>query len=121
MPCLIVSQYQMSKRPPYMASGFVTSVARSPYALSELPPHVASVVHSESQLQLLYYRVVVELDEQVLAVEGKRLSFKAGMVLEADIVQDTRRLYEWALEPIHTVAGKFHRGSGIPSPEESDG
>lgn len=104
-----------------MASGFVTSVARSPYALSELPPHVASVVHSESQLQSLYYRVVVELDEQVLAVEGKRFSLKAGMVLEADIVQDTRRLYEWALEPIYSVTDKFHRGSGIPSPDESDG
>jgi membrane fusion protein len=37
---------------------------------------------------------------------GKTHALKPGMIAEADIVQDTRRLWEWALEPIFSVSGR---------------
>ncbi|MFT3760110.1 HlyD family secretion protein [Thauera sp.] len=90
-----------------MANGTVVSVAQSPYALAELPQHVAMAVQSETSGPALYYRVTVELDNQAISTEGRENPLRAGMVLEADIVQDARRLYEWALEPIYSVTGKL--------------
>jgi membrane fusion protein len=29
------------------------------------------------------------------------------MRLEADVLHETRRLYEWALEPLYSVTGKL--------------
>jgi membrane fusion protein len=30
------------------------------------------------------------------------------MLIEADVLQERRRLYEWALEPLYTLTGKIH-------------
>jgi membrane fusion protein len=32
---------------------------------------------------------------------------QVGMVVEADVMQDRRRLYEWVLEPLYGMAGKL--------------
>ncbi|WP_277914475.1 hypothetical protein, partial [Pseudomonas aeruginosa] len=32
---------------------------------------------------------------------------QSGMLLDADILQDTRRLYEWVLEPLYSLTGKL--------------
>jgi hypothetical protein len=29
------------------------------------------------------------------------------MIFEADVMQEKRRLYEWVLEPIYSMTGKF--------------
>ncbi len=90
-----------------MARGVVVGIAQSPYALTELPQHIAMAIQSQATGQSLYYRVTVELDKQLIEAKGQENQLKAGMVVEADIVQDTRRLYEWALEPIYSVYGKL--------------
>jgi len=33
---------------------------------------------------------------------------QAGMQLEADVELETRRLYEWVLDPLYTLTGKQH-------------
>jgi len=38
---------------------------------------------------------------------GKRVTLQDGMELEVDILIDTRRLYEWVLEPVYSVTGKL--------------
>lgn len=53
-----------------------------------------------------FYRVTVALDSQTVAVYGYSQPWQAGMLLEADIVQDKRRLYEWVLEPSYSLTGK---------------
>lgn len=91
-----------------MARGRVIGVAKSPYAAQELPPHVASAVQQAGSLTSeLFYRVSVALDSQDIQVYGQSQRLQAGMQLEADIVQDKRRLYEWALEPLYSVTGKM--------------
>jgi len=37
------------------------------------------------------------------------------MLAEADIVQDTRKLWEWALEPLFSVSGKVLANRGESS------
>jgi membrane fusion protein len=53
------------------------------------------------------YRVTVGITAQVINAYGKPQQLQAGMLLEADILQDTRRLYEWVLEPLYSLTGKL--------------
>lgn len=38
---------------------------------------------------------------------GKPQLLQSGMLLDADILQESRRLYEWVLEPLYSLTGKF--------------
>lgn len=89
-----------------MARGRIIDLTKSPYSAQELPTHIASVVNSSSETAELFYRATVEIDSQTISVYGNSQPLQAGMLLEADIVQDKRRLYEWALEPIYSITGK---------------
>lgn len=53
------------------------------------------------------YRVRVQLDEQAVTAYGQKLPLKSGMVLDASVVLESRRLYEWVLEPLYTVTGRL--------------
>lgn len=50
------------------------------------------------------YRIAVKLAQQSVMAYGKEQKFKAGMTLEADIRQDRRRLIEWVIDPLLSVA-----------------
>jgi membrane fusion protein len=55
------------------------------------------------------YRVTVRLARQAVSTYDHDEPFKAGMTLEADILQDRRRLIEWLFEPITSVTkGRAH-------------
>ena len=54
-----------------------------------------------------YYRVLVTLEEQQVLAYGQRVPLHDGMQLEADLAVDTRRLYEWVLEPLYTLRGRY--------------
>ncbi|WP_223456114.1 MULTISPECIES: HlyD family secretion protein [unclassified Pseudomonas] len=89
-----------------MARGQIVDLAKSPYAVQELPTHIANAVQNTTLSPELFYRATVALNSQTIAVYGNSHPLQAGMLLEADIVQDKRRLYEWALEPIYSLTGK---------------
>ena len=55
----------------------------------------------------MYYRVIVALDSPYVMAYGKQLPLQDGMDLEVDILIDTRKLYEWVLEPIYSITGKL--------------
>ena len=46
------------------------------------------------------------LDQQFVKAYGQDLRLQAGMLVDADIWLDRRRLYEWVLEPLYSVLGK---------------
>lgn len=58
------------------------------------------------QLQEPAYRVTVRLNAQSIKAYGKDFPFQAGMLLEADIWLERRKLYEWLLDPIYSVMGR---------------
>ena len=51
------------------------------------------------------YRVTVALARQSVVAYGRAEPLKPGMLLEADIFGEKRRLIEWVLDPLHSVAG----------------
>jgi membrane fusion protein len=53
------------------------------------------------------YRVLVALDEQAITAYGKAEALRPGMLVDADILGERRRLYEWVLEPLYSVKGKL--------------
>jgi membrane fusion protein len=52
------------------------------------------------------YRVAVALDSQTMKAYGEAKRLLPGMEVEADALLDTRRLYEWVLEPLYALAGR---------------
>lgn len=53
-----------------------------------------------------YYRVVVALRRQSITAYGKAERLHPGMMLEADILGERRRLIEWIFEPLYTISGR---------------
>jgi len=53
-----------------------------------------------------YYRVLVDLDEQSITAYGQQEPLRPGMRLDADILGERRKLYEWVLEPLYSLRGK---------------
>jgi membrane fusion protein len=85
-----------------LQSGKVAEVSQSAFAPSDLPLTLQTLFGRQGGEAL--YRVTVTLDTQGIATYGETRQLKAGMALEADIIQDRRTIIEWMLEPIFAVA-----------------
>lgn len=55
------------------------------------------------------YRVVVALDRQTVPAYGRFEPLRPGAELEADVLGQRRRLWQWVLEPIYSVAGRVQQ------------
>lgn len=53
------------------------------------------------------YLITVALARQSVTAYGKPQPLQAGMLVDADILQEKRRLYEWVLEPLYSLSGKL--------------
>lgn len=53
------------------------------------------------------YRIVVALDQQSVKAYGKNIALEDGMKVDADILLETRKIYEWVLEPLLAVTGRY--------------
>lgn len=78
--------------------GFVTDVSRTVITPNEttLPITITEPV----------YRVTVRLSEQQVSAYGQALSLQAGMILDADVRIDRRRLIEWIFDPVFAITGR---------------
>lgn len=84
--------------------GTVALISRSAMAANELPPQLVSLAQLAGADGL--YRITVTLARPTVMVYGKPQPLTAGMQLEADVMQDTRRLIEWVFEPLVSLSGK---------------
>jgi len=80
--------------------GRVARVSRSAVYTGDINARVG-----DGQATEPYYRVLVELDSQTVIAYGKPEALRPGMLLEADILGEQRRLYEWLLEPLYSLRG----------------
>jgi membrane fusion protein len=80
--------------------GEVSAVSRSPVSAGELPPQAGSTGEP-------LYRISVSLARQSASAYGQELALQPGMLLEGDVALDRRRLYEWVLDPLYTLSGKW--------------
>ena len=53
------------------------------------------------------YRVLVELGAQSVVAYGRAQPLRPGMAVEADIMGERRKLYEWVLEPLYSLTGQL--------------
>jgi membrane fusion protein len=86
--------------------GRIAQVSRAAVAPSELPQRLSGLAALAAGGEPLY-RIAVALEEQSVAAYGTRLPLQPGMQLEADVLVDTRRLYEWVLDPLFTLTGRW--------------
>ena len=66
-----------------------------------------TVESSRGQASEPVYRVLVSLDSQSVLAYGVEESLRPGMIVDADIMGERRRIYEWILEPLYSVTGKI--------------
>lgn len=52
------------------------------------------------EIQEPYFNVVVELMQQKVDFEGQLFPLQSGMQLEADIILEERKIWEWILQPL---------------------
>lgn len=95
---------------PYQKFGFyngvVQSVSRSAMSPSELPQGLAELSAGWGAGEPLY-RIVVELAQQTVVAYGAAVPLQPGMQVDADILLEKRRLFEWILDPLFTVTGTW--------------
>lgn len=77
------------------ARGIVTAVS------------AATVAHDAARAGEPLYRVTVSLESQTVQAYGEPRGLLSGMAVEADVLGERRRLYEWVLEPLYALAGRI--------------
>ncbi|WP_080926030.1 MULTISPECIES: HlyD family secretion protein [Pseudomonas] len=86
--------------------GQVQSISRTSVSPAELSSMIGGVPGLGQDGEQLY-RLRVSLDQQAATAYGQPRPLQSGMLLDADILQDTRHLYEWVLEPLYSLTGKL--------------
>ncbi|MDK1288229.1 HlyD family efflux transporter periplasmic adaptor subunit [Pseudoalteromonas umbrosa] len=80
-------------------SGRISNISKMAIEPKEVPDSLANKVANSN------YKMIVELPAQTVKAYGKNVPLKAGMMIEADILLDTRKLYEWVFEPLYSING----------------
>jgi membrane fusion protein len=84
-------------------TGEVESISRT--ALSN--KDIGDGFREQSDATETFYLIRVRLESQAVHAYGSPVQLQSGMRLDADIFQETRRLYEWVLEPLYTISGRI--------------
>lgn len=88
------------------AKAEVISVAKTATAGQQLST-IGTVATTEQLANEPIYIIKAHLDKQTIKAYGKELPLAVGMTLEGDIMHETRKLYEWVLEPLYSITGKI--------------
>ena len=87
------------------AKGIVASVSKTALPSNELMD-IGSMSNNSTNSEPMY-RITVNLAQQSITAYGQPQFLQSGMWLDADILQEKRHLYEWALEPLYSLTGKL--------------
>ncbi len=85
--------------------GSVARISRSALNPGELGALVGNAQAGEP-----LYRVTVALAKQAVTAYGNDETLKPGMLVDADILGERRRLIEWIFEPLYSLKGKVDSG-----------
>lgn len=84
---------------PYQKFGLQRGVVEGISRNALTPNEVAMMIGQQAPNEALY-RVLVKLESQTIQAYGKPESLRPGMILDADLLLDRRRLIEWIFEPL---------------------
>ena len=88
--------------------GIVAGISRSAVSPGELPARLAGLTSLVGAGEPVY-RVKVSLMSQTVTAYGQPMPLHPGMLLEADVLLERRRLIEWMFEPLHTLVGTWRQ------------
>ncbi len=80
--------------------GQIAVISKHVLLPSELPAPLV-------ELKEPVYRLTVNLNQQHVNAYGKAFPLQAGMSLEADIILENQTLFEWILDPLTSLKGRF--------------
>ncbi|MGK2695299.1 HlyD family secretion protein [Serratia surfactantfaciens] len=81
--------------------GVVSSVSKSTLTQNDIAFLTGKVNAAES-----LYRVKVTMREQYISAYGEKIKLKAGMMVDANILLESRRVFEWIFEPIYAMRAR---------------
>lgn len=87
-------------------SGQVVSISNSALSPNDLPVQQAGLTSLVGTGEPVY-RITVAIDQQQITAYGEPRALQPGMQLQSDILLERRKLYEWLLEPLYTLSGKW--------------
>lgn len=84
-------------------TGTVTHISKTAMSLSDAVDFNIPASNASEGL----YKVTISLDEQYVNTYGKKTALVSGMEIDADVYLETRRLYEWVLDPLYSITGRI--------------
>lgn len=87
--------------------GQVAGRVRSVSQAGVLSQEIQGFAPGTAQAGQTFFEVVVALPDEVVSTQGRTLPVQAGMRVEADLMHETRRLYEWVIEPLLTAQSRL--------------
>lgn len=66
----------------------------------------AALLPGANQLEPVY-RIRLELAQQTVQAYGVAMPLRSGMLVDASIMLERRKLYEWILEPVFSISGRM--------------
>lgn len=84
-------------------AGTVVDVTRTALRPEDYQPIALSTTTAPEGM----YRVRVALQSQSIRAYGKLIPLQAGMALEATVILEKRKLFEWILDPILSMTGRL--------------
>jgi membrane fusion protein len=92
---------------PYQKFGQYSATVREIASTSLRPEELALPGAAAGANGEPIYRIRLTLDKQDVLAYGKPLPLKSGMLVDASIILEQRRLYEWVLEPLFSITGRM--------------
>ena len=93
-----------------LKNGWVADVSSIPLSQNELPQHFLGSILSNAQNTAgnfqageSLYRIRVKIDAQSILADGHDRQIRPGMTVDADIIQDERRIWEWIASPLYSL------------------
>ena len=83
----------------------VREVATTSVRPDELPTSAAAMPGAAQSEPV--YRIRLELDQQTVQAYGKAMPLRSGMLVDASVMLERRKLYEWVLEPLFSISGRL--------------
>ncbi len=92
---------------PYQKFGQYAATVREVASTSLRPEELALPGAANGGNGEPVYRIRLTLAKQDVLAYGKALPLKSGMLVDASILLEQRRLYEWVLEPLFSISGRM--------------
>ena len=86
-------------------SAHVLEVATTSVRPEELPTSAAALPGAAQSEPV--YRIRLRLNKQTVKAYGVAMPLRSGMLVDASVMLERRKLYEWVLEPLFSISGRL--------------